>query len=62
LEHQEQQFPKEDSKALTKRLKLYINHRENRDATKPFLDAVDKDRYKDYLKHIPFEIYFNKVI
>lgn len=44
------------------KLKEYLTHEQNKEIIKPFLDEIDKEEYKDYYKHVPYETYFEKII
>jgi len=43
-------------------MKLYLSHPDNLEVVQPFENEIDKEDYRDYLKHVHYEIYFFKVI
>lgn len=62
LAYRELSFPKEMRDLFGSKVKEYLNHPENLEAIKPFEDPIDKEEYRDYLKHVPYEIYFFKIL
>ena len=58
----EQQFPTKYQDLLVSKIKEYTTHQNNVEKVEPFLEDVDKEEYRDYYKHIQYEITFEKIL
>ena len=58
----EKKFPTVTRNLLVSKIKEYSNHPQNLEKVEPFLEDVDKEEYRDYCKHIPYETCFLRIL